>query len=171
MGDHSTFSSFVTRSHKSLLPCKASKMLYSAQGNTHPAFEPTAYFTLHVLLQKHTTPQRWQWGRNLPGLSLLLQWIQAASSPHQVLCINSTQIAEQVPIDGLFSDSAWLKQAKKACVLLWFCISLSHSSQRADVRRLFTFGSTAVSRLGRKYCTTAQIQSAISSYPLTYWLI
>lgn len=50
------------------------------------------------------------------------------------------------------SGSAWLKQAKQACALPWFCISLSHSSQWADVRQLFTFWYIAASRPYRKYC-------------------
>lgn len=41
---------------------------------------------------------------------------------------------------------------QRPCVLLWFCISLSHSSQWADVRRLFIFWSIAICRLGRKHC-------------------
>lgn len=100
---------------------------------------------------------RSEWGRNVPGLALLLQWTRAApSSQAQVLCINSIQKRlSNFLSEGTFSsDSAWLKQAKRACVLLWFCISLSHSSQWADVRRLFTFWSIAVSGPGRKYCTT-----------------
>lgn len=98
-------------------------------------------------------------GRNVPGLALLPQWIRAAPSSEaqdQILCINSTQKwLSNFLSEGTFSsDSAWLKQAKRACVLLWFCISLSHSSQWADVRRLFTFWSIAVSRPDRKYCST-----------------
>lgn len=54
------------------------------------------------------------------------------------------------------SDSACLKQAKRACALPWFCISLSHSSQWADVRKLLAFWNIAATRPDRKYCTTPE---------------
>lgn len=59
-----------------------------------------------------------------------------------------------LPTESISSSGiAQLYLAKRPCTPLWFCISLSHSSQWADVRQLFTFWSFAISRLGRKHCT------------------
>ena len=121
-----------------------------AHGMFHTTYSATKNITHHGDAQ---------WGRNVPGLALFPQWIRAASSSQaqdQVLCINSTQKRmSNFLSEGIFSfDSAWLKQGKRACALLSFCVLLSHSSQWADVRRLFTFGSIPACRLHRKYCTT-----------------
>lgn len=117
-----------------------------------------AHSTLHILLRKtyHTMEVCGGWCRNVPGLALLLLWIRAASSSRARI----RPLAQAVLTSGWAVFSGWVSSPptepgsnkQRPCVLLWFCISLSHSSQWADVRRLFAFWSIAVSRLGRKHC-------------------
>lgn len=96
------------------------------------------------------------WCRNVPVLALLLLGIRAASSSQARM----RPLAQAVLTSSWVFFSGWVSSPptepgsnkQRPCVLLWFCISLSHSSQWADVRRLFIFWSIAICRLGRKHC-------------------
>lgn len=163
------FSSLSTRSHQACTPlalCRTRKKCTSCL-SAHGTLFPTAYSAVKNVRHYRDV----QWGRNVPGLALLLQWISATSSSpaqDQDACVNSTQkwLSDFLSEGTFSSDSACLKQPQRVCVLLWFCILLSHSSQWADVRRLFTFWSIAVSRQGRKCCMTPDNCPNTSKYQI-----
>lgn len=150
VSDHGVFNLFMTKGHKSLSSLwfsAVTQMLYSAQ---------------EFCCEKCKTPQKCTvseaemsrvWSCSHHGGGQQLQHKPRSGPLHR----EPQKWLSHFPGEDISSsDSAWLKQAKRACALPWFCISLSHSSQWADVKKLFSFWNIAASRSDRKYCTTPE---------------